>query len=130
MLTREDGGRKELGNRRCVELQVPLVVVERPVFPARLEDSRVGNHAGVESIEVSVGGYAVYDDEAVVVDSSHRLFEVAGCEALGEYLFRGGGYHRGEAGCLGRIRPTEGEGPWDAARCFWDGGHIRLILQK
>lgn len=65
-----------------------------------------------------MGGYAVHDDEAVVVDAPDRLFEVAGAEALaGNFLGRGG-YHDGEARCLSRMGPTVGEGPGDVARGF------------
>lgn len=113
--TREDGRRKELGNRRRVELQVPLVIVERPVLASRLQRPRVGNHPGVEGVEVRVGGYTVYHHETVVVDASYGLFEVAGAEALGGQFLGGGGYHGGEAGCLGRIGPALGEGPGDIA---------------
>lgn len=83
MLTREDGGREELDNRRGVELEVPLVIVERSVLTSSLQYPGVGDHAGVEGVEVRVGGYPVYDDEAVVVDSSYSLLEVARVEAFG-----------------------------------------------
>lgn len=72
----EDGGFEMFLDRRWILLDITDVVVIWHVIALRLQRSRVLHHLFVQVVEMIMWNHIGHDNETVLVQASHCLFEV------------------------------------------------------